>query len=122
MADFTRIGAAAAEALGYGQDTFLNAYAQTTDKQTAEQMDTDPVAIALIEFMARRPGLEWVGKTGDLFRELRPVDRGSGFPESAVWLARRLNVLRPSLAQAGLIVSPDDLPGHQRGWRVRSSP
>jgi hypothetical protein len=120
MADFTRIGAAAAEALGYGQGVFLNAYEQAAGKQTAEVLDTDPVAIALRDFMTGRNGLEWEGKTGDLFKELRPEDKNSGFPKTPVWLSRRLNILRPSLGHAGVDVEPVDLDDHGRGWRVRS--
>jgi hypothetical protein len=121
MADFTRIGAAAAEALGYGQDAFLTAYEQSAGKQSAEVLDTDPVAIALRDFMNRRKWVEWEGKTGDLFKELLPEDRNSGFPKTAAVLGRRLNILRPILGQAGgADVEPVKLLEHGRGWRVRS--
>jgi hypothetical protein len=120
MADFTRIGAAAAEALGYGQAVFLNAYEQAAGKQTAEVLDTDPVAIALRDFMTGRNGLEWEGKTGDLFKALQPGDRNSGFPKDAARLGKRLNILRPGLGQDGIEVEPVGLVDHGRGWRVRS--
>jgi len=118
MADFTRIGCAVAEALGHGAPAFLAAYERIAGRQTAEVLDSDPVAIALRDFMKMRT--EWEGKTGELFKALRPEERNGEFPKTAAWLGRRLNVLRPSLAEVGLAVEPvDDLPDHGRGWRVR---
>jgi hypothetical protein len=121
MADFTRIGAAAAEALGYGQTLFLDAYERTARKQTAEVLSGDAVALALRGFMEMRT--EWEGTTGALFEALRPAasqDRRSGFPATAAWLGRKLNILRPSLRESGIDVEPiEDLPEHGRGWSIR---
>ncbi len=122
MADFARIGAAMAKALGYGEDAFLAAYDRTAKRQTAEVVSNDATALALQQFMESRI-TDWEGTTGQLLEALRPAapqDRRSGFPASAVWLGRKLNTLRPSLKESGIEVEPaEDLPGHGRGWRVR---
>ena len=108
MADATEWGCAAARALGYTDEAFLDAYAKNVGRQTAGAIEASPVAQALIAFMKDRGG--WCGLTSDLFAELKPVaesfnlDKEKEYPRSPAWLWRRLKVVRPNLAVRGLFI------------------
>jgi hypothetical protein len=106
MADWTLWGLAVAEDLGATPDAFLAAYRKNVGRQTEEVLEADPVARAVRE-LAQRGGFS--GTPSDLFKLLR--DRAGdeaktdGWPKRADVLSRRLNVLRSTLADAGVSVT-----------------
>src|SRR5207244_10627439 len=109
MAGFTRVGAEAAEAVGFGRESFLSAYARSASRQTEEVLENDCLAVALRQFM--RPRGEYDGAAGELYGELRklvPDEKGNGFPRSAGAFGKKLRILMPSLKEVGLVVKPYD--------------
>ena len=106
MADFTVWGCAIAEALGYTQREFVDAYTSNIKDQTKIALNDNPVAIAVILFMKDKD--EWRGTATDLLTKLNNEDifserYGSGFPRGANSLTRKLNELRVNLRTIGII-------------------
>ena len=110
MADFAFWGCAIAEALGYTQEQFLNAYKENSTKQTEMLLGDNIVATAIIHFMEDKD--EWKGSSTKLLDLLgtqaffENVDtREKYWPKGASILSRRLNELSTSLKQIGLSVT-----------------
>ncbi|MBP7675991.1 MAG: hypothetical protein KBB14_06670 [Thermoanaerobaculia bacterium] len=122
MADWTLWGLAVAESLGATPDAFLAAYRRNVGRQTEEVLEADPIARAVRE-LAQRGGFS--GTPSDLFKLLR--DRAGdeaktdGWPKRADGLSRRLNVLRSTLADAGVSVTTGRAPTVDRGRIVTIS-
>lgn len=107
MADFSKWGEAAAQALGYPAGAFLAAITANGQRQTEEVLDGDPVAQAVRKLAEDG---SWSGTAGDLLVRLTddrpdPASRGDGWPRQANSLSRRLNVLRSTLADVGILVT-----------------
>lgn len=120
MADFTLWGASVAEALGYGRDAFLKAYAENVGRQTEEVLEADPVARAVRE-LAEKGG--FVGTPSALLKLLkdRNPNEIKSFPERADYLSRRLNVLFSTLADVGVLIEWDRSAA-QRTVRISAAP
>ncbi len=71
MADFIRWGAAAAEALGYGAQAFLEAYASNIGQQSREAVEGHLVGAAVIALIETRN--EWSGTPSQLLAALEEV-------------------------------------------------
>lgn len=113
MADFTRWGAAIAEALGYGAEAFLKAYAANLGVQTREAVEGDIVGAAILSFMEGRE--EWSGTATELLAALEDAGERAklfhrnangkvdarGWPGGAHILSRRLKQLLSNLADLG---------------------
>lgn len=120
MADFTRWGAAAAEALGMGSDAFVRAYAENLGVQTREAVEGDLVGSAVMALMdayaedwSGTPSelldaLEGAGETARLFRRNAngKVD-ARGWPGAPHILTRRLNQVMSNLADLGVTLERD---------------
>lgn len=122
LADFARWGAAAAEALGYGADTFIKAMFANVERQIEEVVEHDPVAHAILEFARDRR--EWTGSAAELYEELNKA-RGNkpaeqGWPKRAADLGKRLNILRSTLGDLGVKAEPgrDTDKGRRRTWTI----
>jgi hypothetical protein len=115
MADWTLWGCAIAEALGIGQEAFLEAYAGNRRSQNDEVVSADVVAATLIEFLDGRE--EWSGSPSELHLELNKIAEEHGttkerhWPKSPEALSRRLTTLSHNLKEAGLVV--------EKGWSGR---
>jgi hypothetical protein len=111
MADYARVAAAAAVSLGYKVDGFLQAYEKNIARQNKAAIDASPVAQTILEFMSIRD--EWSGASSDLFTELSnlatanklEVGGSYGFPKSATWLWRKINLIKTNLAAMGISVT-----------------
>ena len=115
MADFTRWGAAAAEALGMGSDAFVRAYAENLGVQTREAVEGDLVGAAVMALMDAYAddwsgttselldALEGAGETARLFRRNAngKVD-ARGWPGAPHILTRRLKQVMSNLADLGV--------------------
>jgi hypothetical protein len=119
MADFTRWGAAAADALGLGADRFFRAYAENLAVQTREAVEGDLVASAVVALMtdcdewsgtptALLLALEDAGERDRLFRRNAngKVD-ARGWPRAPHTLSRRLKQVMSNLADMGLALVSD---------------
>ena len=93
MADFTRWGAAAAEAMGFGQDALIAAYAANLGLQTREAVEGDLVGSALLALMEKRQA--WSGTPTELLAALEDASVG----ESALPPQHQRQGQRPRLAR-----------------------
>lgn len=116
MADFTRWGAAAAEALGDGASAFVRAYAENLGVQTREAVEGDLVGSAVLALMETND--EWSGTPTELLAVLESVGESNrlfrrnanGKVDDRRWpgaphiLSRRLKHVMSNLADLGLVL------------------
>lgn len=106
MADFTKWGAAIADALGIGQDNFLAAYSRNVDSQNDEVIEGDLIATLVVKLMEFRD--EWSGSMTELLKMLADtiIDTSINIrfvlPKTPKELSRRLNVLKVPLQSVGI--------------------
>jgi hypothetical protein len=107
LADFVRWGAAAAEAMGFGAKSFLEAYARNVCRQHQAAVEASLVAQAVLAFMA--PRSEWEGTPAELLGNLNDVAQAAGidtrsqyWPKDANWVTRRIFDVQPSLQAMGI--------------------
>ena len=114
MADFTRWGAAIAEALGYGAGEFLRAYGSNIGVQTLEAVQGHIVGAAVLSLMEGHD--EWSGAPTELLAALEDAGedarlfrrRSNGKVDAKGWpgaphiLSRRLNEIRSNLTELGI--------------------
>lgn len=108
MADFTIWGAALAEAIGYTQKEFLDAYWQNIDTQNDEVLSDNPTASLVLALMNDRK--EWSGTAAALLKELHDLSltlliADKELPRSPSALSRELSRLESSLGEEGLFFS-----------------
>jgi hypothetical protein len=114
MADFTRWGAAIAEALGYGAGEFLRAYRSNIGVQTLEAVQGHIVGATVLSLMEGHD--EWSGTPTELLTALEDAGedahlfrrRSNGKVDAKGWpgaphiLSRRLNEIRSNLTELGI--------------------
>jgi hypothetical protein len=106
MADFARWGCAIAEAIGYEQQDFTNAYQANIDSQNDEAIYASSVAQAILILMV--DGGEWTGSPSELLGKLtkiafeRHLETDRTWPKGPVWLTRRINEVEPNLKSRGI--------------------
>ncbi len=107
MADFARWGYAIGEALGNLGQVFLDEYRINYDRQNIEAINSDVVAVLMIDFMKDREN--WTGRVSDLWNQLAMLAPNLGiktnikaFPAQPNTLSRRLNGLRSNLELVGI--------------------
>ncbi|KKS56357.1 MAG: hypothetical protein UV20_C0014G0002 [Candidatus Magasanikbacteria bacterium GW2011_GWA2_42_32] len=108
MADFTRWGAAIAEALGYTKEEFLSAYGSNIASQNDEVLAENLTAVLLRTFMDGRE--DWEGTPTELRNALIEVaeglhikpEREPDFPKTANALGKKINELKTNLAVTGM--------------------
>lgn len=107
MADFAKWGYAIAEALGgYGEE-FLKSYESDHDERILETLNSNPIAIAILELMKNNN--IWTGNATELLIELNKIVRMEGIEiESGQWakdparLVKIINRLQPNLEHQGI--------------------
>jgi hypothetical protein len=98
MADFDHWGCAIAEALGYGQEKFMQARNGNIQLRNDYAIEANAVGLAVVEFMRDKP--RWSGTASVLYGLLAPIwtklhlDK----PKTAPLLAKTLRTLEPNLA------------------------
>ncbi len=109
MADWCEWGAAVAEALGVGQDKFLQAYLENIKEQHRQILQSEPVGIAIAKFMENRH--IWEGTPSELYREVVQIAENLSlrkekeWPKAANAFSRRLDLLSHNLSKCGLQIS-----------------
>jgi Bifunctional DNA primase/polymerase, N-terminal len=100
MADFAIWATAAEESLGWVAGAFMAAYSGNRQEAADSALDADPVAVAVLEFMADRD--QWVGSATELWTTLGElVDEGvrktKAWPGAPNALISKLKRLAPTL-------------------------
>ena len=120
MADFAAWGCAIAEALGYTQKDFLDAYYANIQGQNEEILTESLIATAIRKLMEEKT--EWEGNSSELLRELASVaqfqgmnpDKEREWPKTANLLSKKINELKTNLAEDGIVVTRN----HKKKQRV----
>ena len=107
MADFALWGMAVSEAMGYGANSFLELYDRNIKQQNEEIINSNPVGIALMDFMDDR--LMWSGSVSGLLSELNDrrealkIDkRMKSWPKAPHALGRKIRELETTLNAVGI--------------------
>src|SRR5829696_3179898 len=110
MADFAVWATAAEESLGWQPDAFMAAYAGNRQEATDSALEADPVAVAVLDFMADRE--QWAGSATELWTALGGLtDEGvrhtKAWPGAPNALTGRLKRLAPTLRGVGIEYGED---------------
>lgn len=108
MADFAHWGYAIGEALGNLGQVFLDEYTINYNRQNIEAINSDIVAVLMVNFMKNRA--TWMGRVSDLWNEFSILAPNLGFnskmkafPSQPNTLSRRLNSLQSNLKSVGIV-------------------
>jgi hypothetical protein len=116
MADFARWISAAAPALPFSQEEFLQAYSDNRHESVALSIEASPVATS-IQVLVADVG-EWNGTATDLLRALSgkvrdEILKTKSWPKDPRTLSNRVRRVAPLLRQAGLNISFETV-GHRK--------
>jgi hypothetical protein len=117
MADFAEWGCAIAEACGWGQRAFLEAYTRESGARNRTALESSSVAQAIIGLMEHEPLVE--EPAAQLLRALDNEagrqginTHGRGWPRDPHGLSLRVNQVVPNLRRLGIYV--------EHGWRWKT--
>ena len=124
MADYTKIGCATAEALGYDQDFFLDAYETKLTDQIKELIWNNTVGSVLYDWINSHVEQEWCGTPTALFKliknhakdEMGVSTRARDFPKSPPHLTRKINLLTEAFEKIGIEIVHTE--GTIREWHI----
>ena len=107
MADFYLWGCAIAEALGIGQDAFIEAHEANEATKHEQVANENPVAMHLLAFMKSK--YLWEGTAQKLYTDLSvgmelSAQKDKFWPQAANALMRRINEIKPDLKALGVEV------------------
>jgi hypothetical protein len=111
MADFALWAAAAAPALGFESDEFVNAYAGNRADAVQETLDSDPVSAAIVVLInEKQSDGEWGGTARDLLADLEKcvddrVKKSAAWPKTPRGISSRLRRLVTFLRESGIEVT-----------------
>lgn len=108
MADFAVWMTAAAPALGWEPDTFINAYNNNRQSANDVALDASPVGVAVVALMESRD--EWTGTATDLLKTLTTMvgettSTSRDWPKKGHVLSNDLKMLAPSLRATGVVLT-----------------
>lgn len=121
MADFARIGAAVAPALGWTSDEFLEAYGENRAAAEANVIESSPVVRATLELVDEKGA--WKGTAGELLVALNDdadteLKRERSWPRSPAALANNVRRAAPTLRSMGYAVDLYRDPGTRKRERL----
>lgn len=105
MADFAKFSIAVERAMGWHTNTFMSAYNGNRMLSTEMSLESDPVALAVINLDVKK----WKGTATGLHEMLSnqvtdTVRRSKSWPDSPNWLSNRLKRIVPPLRKIGIEV------------------
>jgi hypothetical protein len=106
MSDWTSWGCAISEALGFGQQTFLDAYNQNISIQHDEVTSDEPICLALRRHMNSQD--YWSGSISDLWKIIESIGTNMNlttsrrWPKTSPWFAKRLRQFEHNLKSIGI--------------------
>lgn len=118
MADYAKWGCAIAEALGIGQDRFLEAYSANIRQQNDEVIENDSVANAIVVLMEKQ--VCWEGSTSQLLDEILKIGADEKvdpkfLPKNPAVLGKRINIVSSNLLDFGVQIIREKDTGKRRG-------
>ncbi|MBK6559957.1 DNA-binding protein [Candidatus Amarobacter glycogenicus] len=125
MADFARFGIAVERAAGWPAGSFMEAYAANRKSSHAVALSGDPVATAILRFMASRD--MWDDTATKLMAALLEItseaERGKWWPTTPNHFSKRLREAAPVIREYGVEVHQGDREGIDgtrviRLWRI----
>lgn len=112
MADFAQLGEAMIRSMGWPEGEFLDLYADHRRDAIRRTVDSSPVAVACMEFIAK--GHSYTGIVKGLLEKLNnfsmSMERGDYWPRSPRGLGDALRRVAPALRQIGIQVSVEAKP------------
>jgi hypothetical protein len=115
LADFVIWGETISQVLGYGKGEFLKAWKLNAETQNLAVIHNNSLAILVIKYVFnKRPEKEFSIEPEDLLKELKifadhiriDYHNDKQLPRNAVWLTRKLNMIKSDLRTAGVIIDP----------------
>jgi hypothetical protein len=126
MADFTLWGCAIADAIGYTQQEFLDAYNANINEQHEEAIHENPVATVITLLMDESP--EWQGSATQLLERIERIAteqkisiNAKAWPKAPQALTRRLNEAKTNLAEVGIQIETAKGSGGRRTIRIEKA-
>lgn len=117
MADFMTWGVAIAQALGYKDEDFTNAYQANIEAQNSEIINSNTLAQAVLVFMQERES--WSGTIKEAYEELVKLVTVSKddrtFPKHFNKLRSHLNRIKANLLDYGIKFIIEDFNNHSKG-------
>ena len=109
MADYSRWGAASAQAGGQRPEAFLTAYDRNVNRQSEVAIDASPIGEAVVILVSRTG--EWVGPPAQLHEDLTQIAqelhidvRGKAWPKAPNVMTRRLKEIETPLLARGVSI------------------
>jgi hypothetical protein len=117
MADFSKWGCAIAEAIGFTQAQFIEAYEENYGLLNRQAIDENSVASAIQILISSCNS--WSGTSQQLMKELRLIAEREGldiksFPKSPSAMSRKINEVRVNLLAEGIKIEKTG----QRDWSI----
>jgi hypothetical protein len=115
LADFVIWGEIISQVLGHDKGEFLNAWKLNTETQNLAVIHNNSLATLVIKYVFnKRSEMEFNIEPEDLLKELKDYADDIGIdyhndrqlPRNAVWLTRKLNMIKSDLRTAGIIIDP----------------
>lgn len=115
LADFVIWGETIARVLGYDKGEFLKAWKLNTETQNLAVIHNNSLATLVIKYVFnKRPEMEFSIEPEDLLKELKgyaddiciDYHNDRQLPRNAVWLTRKINMIKSDLRTAGVVIDP----------------
>lgn len=120
MADFMTWGVAISQALGYKADDFIEVYQSNIESQSAEIINSNTLAQAVLTFMQERES--WRGTVKQAYEELEKLITVSkddkSFPKCSNKLRKHLNRVKPNLLDHGIKFMIADYDSEHKGCPI----
>jgi hypothetical protein len=102
LADFLAFASRAEVALGFQQGALAKAMTRAQKETTQMVLELDPVASAIIDFMATHHGNQWKGSAAWLFEKVEPTHRPYNWPKTASMFSQHLTRIAPAMRSVGI--------------------
>ncbi len=127
MADYTQIGCAVTEALGYDQELFIKTYEKKLTEQTRELIWNNVVGNVLYDYIFSKSTRTWKETPTKLFKHIKDhakeemgiATNSKGFPKNGAVLSKKINLLIEPFKKIG--VNLEYCKGVIREWQITNT-
>lgn len=122
LIEFTRLGMAIADVMGFEQTAFLNSFNESRSESIARTIDSSPVASALIEWFDRRNRQTTQLPIKTLFAqvEIFKPNNSDSWPRSAKGFGDAMRRVAPALRQMGIKCHSLGKIGSYVSWEIKA--